>query len=67
MEITSEKLKSILEAHELWVKSEGKEGIKADLRGVELDAAGLILASLSGVDLEGAVLVVQHHKSRKDA
>ncbi len=36
-----EELQKILEAHRMWVESEGKEGERADLRGANLQEADL--------------------------
>ena len=47
-----EKLKKILDDHKVWLDSNGKEGVKADLRGADLRKA-----DLSGADLRGAYLV----------
>ncbi len=50
-EITPEELKEILKAHKKWVKSDGKEGVMAnlsmaDLRNADLSEAFLIKADL---------------------
>jgi uncharacterized protein YjbI with pentapeptide repeats len=64
--ITQADLDRILQAHALWLKSEGKEGQQADLNkafliganlgGVFLDEANLSGANLLGADLSGVVL-----------
>jgi hypothetical protein len=54
--ITEEELKEILEQHELWLDSNGKEGKCADLRCADLTCANLSGAKLSGADLTDADL-----------
>jgi uncharacterized protein YjbI with pentapeptide repeats len=59
--LTSEELKNILEAHQLWLTSDGKEGVRANLKGLNLcqenlSEANLEQALLGGSDLEGANL-----------
>jgi len=54
--MSPEQLKEILEAHRKWVDSEGKEGEKASLIGVNLQGASLIGANLQGASLGGANL-----------
>ena len=54
--ISSERLKEILEAHAKWVRSEGKEGARADLSDTDLRGADLEKADLRGADLERADL-----------
>ena len=51
----------ILQAHQLWLNSEGKEGRRAnlkdnDLRHINFSGANLVQASLRGVNLEGVDL-----------
>ncbi|MBY0356251.1 MAG: pentapeptide repeat-containing protein [Rickettsiales bacterium] len=51
----------ILQAHKLWLNSEGKEGRRAnlkdtDLRHISFTGANLVQASLRGVNLEGVDL-----------
>jgi uncharacterized protein YjbI with pentapeptide repeats len=65
-EISSEQLKKILEEHQKWLKSGGKEGEMADLsnadlrkvnlKGVNLSEANLQNADLSEADLSEAIL-----------
>ncbi len=43
-EMSPEQLKEILEAHRKWVDSEGKEGEKASLIGVNLQGASIFIA-----------------------
>ena len=50
-QLTEEELKQILERHELWLKSNGKQGERANLEGANLDRA-----NLKGVNLEKANL-----------
>ncbi len=54
--MSPEQLKEILEAHRKWVDSEGKEGEKASLIGVNLQGASLIGANLQGASLSRANL-----------
>jgi uncharacterized protein YjbI with pentapeptide repeats len=59
--LAPEKLKNILEAHRLWVASDGKEGARANLQGLNLcqenlSGANLEQALLGGSNLEGANL-----------
>ena len=54
--VTEEQLKVILEGHRRWVKSEGKEGGKADLSKANLQEANLFGANLQGADLSVANL-----------
>jgi uncharacterized protein YjbI with pentapeptide repeats len=49
--ITESELQDVLEAHELWVRSGGKRGERADLSGVDLEGADLSDAQLSQADL----------------
>ena len=50
----TDELKTILEYHKLWLRSEG--GKRADLSGADLRSADLRSAVLSGADLSGADL-----------
>jgi uncharacterized protein YjbI with pentapeptide repeats len=52
--MTEEKLKAILDDHQLW--TEGKGGFRANLNGAMLDSASLRGASLRGASLDGASL-----------
>jgi uncharacterized protein YjbI with pentapeptide repeats len=59
--ITATELKSILEQHKLWIKTNGAEGKRANLQGADLLGADLGGANLGGAyleyaDLEGAYL-----------
>lgn len=59
--LTPEELKNILEAHQLWVATDGKEGVRANLQRLNLSQenlseANLEQALLGGSDLEGANL-----------
>lgn len=61
--ITKADLDQILQAHSLWLKSEGKEGQRADLSGARLEKAELSRASfykanLPRANLSGAKLLV---------
>jgi uncharacterized protein YjbI with pentapeptide repeats len=49
--MSPEEIKKILEEHEVWLGSDGKEGERADLLGVDLQNFDLL-----GVNLENAVL-----------
>ncbi len=49
-----EELQKILEAHRMWVESEGKEGERADLLGANLQKATLTGANLRGANLADA-------------
>jgi pentapeptide repeat protein len=50
------KLEEILQQHELWVNSGGKEGNRADLSCANLEGADLAGANLQGADLQKANL-----------
>ena len=50
------KLNKILDEHKLWLKTNGKEGKKADLRSADLRSADLRYADLSDADLRSADL-----------
>jgi uncharacterized protein YjbI with pentapeptide repeats len=50
------KLEEILQQHELWVDSGGKEGARADLSCANLEGADLAGANLQGADLQKANL-----------
>jgi hypothetical protein len=50
------KLDKILENHKLWLKTNGQEGERADLRYADLSSANLSYANLSYVDLRYADL-----------
>ena len=57
--MTEERLKEILEHHDLWLKTRfeiEKKGERADLSGADLSYANLRYADLSGADLSGADL-----------
>ena len=49
-------MKEILESHKLWLDTYGKKGVKAELRGADLQGAILQGADLQGADRRGAVL-----------
>ncbi len=49
-------VQKILDAHQQWVKTEGKEGQKADLRGADLQGLDLFGVNLKGANLAGANL-----------
>ena len=51
-----EPLREILEAHRTWLKSDGSNGLKADLSEAELSHTDLSDASLGGADLTAANL-----------
>jgi hypothetical protein len=55
-EITHGQLWDILEVHKKWAESDGKEGVKANLRNTNLSEADLRRANLSNADLSGANL-----------
>ncbi len=55
-EVPEDELKEILEAHETWVQSEGKEGKLANLEGANLEGADLRGADLRGAKLQNAIL-----------
>ena len=50
------KLNKILDEHKLWLKTNGKEGKKADLRSANLSSANLRSANLRSADLRYADL-----------
>ena len=54
--MNKEKLDKILDNHKLWLRTNGKQGEKANLRGADLSEADLRGADLSGADLSGADL-----------
>ena len=54
--MNSTELKEILDQHKLWLKSDGKEGKRADLRKANLKGANLSKANLSGANLSKADL-----------
>ncbi len=61
-DVSPNELKEILEAHRMWVESEGKEGERADLVEANLQGAYLVEANLQGAflveaNLQGAYLV----------
>ena len=56
-EVPEDELKEILEAHETWVQSEGKEGKQADLQEARLIDANLQGANLRQANLQGARLI----------
>jgi uncharacterized protein YjbI with pentapeptide repeats len=51
-------LKEVLESHQKWVDSQGREGRRASLRNATLQEADLHGANLQDADLEGARLSV---------
>ena len=51
-ELSDEDLKKILDAHEIWLASDGKDGARADLRGY-VDLMG---GRLQGANLAGAIM-----------
>ena len=54
--MNKDKLNKILDNHKLWLKTGGKEGEKADLRGADLQGADLREADLRWAHLRGADL-----------
>ena len=50
-----EKLKSILAAHLVWLETEGRYGMRANLRDANLKVVNLVGANLYGADLTGAI------------
>ena len=50
-ELSEEELKTILEAHQVWVSSEGKEGAGASLFETNLQKVDLAQSNLQGADL----------------
>ena len=50
------KLKEILDQHRLWIKSNGMQGERANLRGANLTGANLLGANLGGANLTDADL-----------
>ncbi len=54
--VSQEELKQILEAHQKWLESDGKEGKQADLTRANLQGANLQEADLSDANLQGAIL-----------
>ena len=55
--MTQEKLREVLEAHKLWLNSDGKEGELADLSSEDLRGLDLPGADLRGADLRWANLI----------
>jgi uncharacterized protein YjbI with pentapeptide repeats len=55
-EISKEELKKILEEHEKWVESNGKEGKKANLNRADLQGVNLPKANLQDANLGEANL-----------
>ncbi len=55
-EVSQEELKQILEAHQRWVESDGKEGKQADLGEANLQKADLFQANLQKANLGDANL-----------
>lgn len=61
--ITPDDLARVLNKHKLWLRSEGKQGVRAnliqaDLSGTDLSEANLMLAELSGSHLSGSNLLL---------
>jgi uncharacterized protein YjbI with pentapeptide repeats len=54
--ITATELKSILDQHQLWIETKGKQGQYANLHSANLHSAYLRDANLTGANLEGANL-----------
>ena len=54
--ITATELNNCLASHKLWVETQGKQGIRADLQGADLTGADLTGAKLTGAYLSGAKL-----------
>ena len=54
--MNADDLKKVLAAHELWLKSNGSQGERADLSYADLRGADLSGAYLDGADLIGADL-----------
>ena len=59
-DITDEELKVILVAHQTWLESDGKEGKRADLKGM-VDLMG---GRLAGANLAGAIMPPNLKRSR---
>ena len=55
-EFTSDELQHVLHEHAQWIKSEGKSGKRANLRGSDLCGANLSGSDLRGADLRESVL-----------
>jgi uncharacterized protein YjbI with pentapeptide repeats len=51
-------LKEVLQAHQKWIDTQGREGRRANLRNATLQEADLHEANLQEADLEGARLSV---------
>ena len=54
--MTQEELNKILDAHEMWMSTGGKQGAKAVLNGENLDGLDLSNRTLNGASLYGASL-----------
>jgi hypothetical protein len=54
--VEEQELEKVLEQHQLWLKSDGKEGAKADLRRISLNGEDLDEVDLRGADLSSADL-----------
>jgi len=54
--ITATQLKNILDQHQLWIQTNGKQGNCADLTGENLTGENLWGANLRGADLTGSNL-----------
>lgn len=52
----NEQLKKVLDDHQLWLETEGKEGKQANLSGANLSGADLRETNLRETDLSGADL-----------
>ena len=54
--VPEDELRQLLEAHDKWVLSDGKDGEQADLSNIDLFQAVLMRANLQGAKLRGASL-----------
>ena len=57
MTLSQQEILEILKEHKLWLESNGKEGKRANLKGLDLTGADLTGADLADANLSGANLV----------
>ena len=54
--MTNDEIKSKIDSHSLWLRTNGAEGEQADFSGEDLRSTNLSLANLAGAELAGANL-----------
>ena len=64
---SEEDLARVLELHEMWIRSVGADGKRADLRDADLRNVCLAGVNLSGADLRGMALALTGRRRKASA